>query len=231
MKIVDNMLEFFAGFKEMKMENDQRICRMLVDKEVYGNVNSMVEFILMQDSREAPFTWDDITNFYAYPEHQDGKFYFEGGTESEKEEYLEDLLDQMEAIDSEIQELDEQIDQINEDIDDIRGEFLANKRIDRIRDSINQIKDMIEELETKRQELSDFYDEVDALESEPQEVFEWWMVSRWLARKLEVMGHPVIVDDEIWGKCTLGQAIYIDSTIRQIAEDAEILTCQQYQWT
>ena len=56
-------------------------------------------------------------------------------------------------------------------------------------------------------------------EAERQEVFEWWLVSTWLIEKLRELGEPVILDFEIWGRCTTGQSISIDSVIYKITEE------------
>ena len=59
------------------------------------------------------------------------------------------------------------------------------------------------------------------------EVYEWWIVSSWLAEKLEARGH-VLFDDEVWGREATGQAILLDGVIRDICrelgwlDDAEI---------
>jgi hypothetical protein len=69
-----------------------------------------------------------------------------------------------------------------------------------------------------------------SIENEPQEVFEWWIVSSFLCEKLSKLGHPVIKDQNIWGRCTTGQAILLDYAISQICEDLEILEGQKNQW-
>lgn len=56
---------------------------------------------------------------------------------------------------------------------------------------------------------------------EPQEIFEWWLVSPWLGRKLLMEGEPII-DNSYgvwWGRCTTGQAISMDHIINVIYDD------------
>jgi hypothetical protein len=68
---------------------------------------------------------------------------------------------------------------------------------------------------------------------EYREVFEYWLVSRFLANRLEEHGEPVAQDFlglTIWGRCTTGQAIYMDHVIGEIAEEMEILEGQKYEW-
>ena len=53
------------------------------------------------------------------------------------------------------------------------------------------------------------------------EVYEHWVVSDWLAEQLEAH-NEVIFEFEgltIWGRCTTGQAIYVDYVIEQITRE------------
>jgi len=72
--------------------------------------------------------------------------------------------------------------------------------------------------------------ELNDLESEPQEVLEWWIVSSFLAEKLNELGHPTLTDENIWGRCTSGQAILLDYSITQICANMEILKGQKSSW-
>lgn len=56
---------------------------------------------------------------------------------------------------------------------------------------------------------------------EPQEIFEWWLVSPWLGRKLHMAGEPLIDNGYgvWWGRCVTGQAISIDYVINQIYDE------------
>lgn len=55
----------------------------------------------------------------------------------------------------------------------------------------------------------------------PREPFEWWLVSTWLARQLllegEVMWEGLDHGSEVWGRCTTGQAIFLDGIMQRIA--------------
>ena len=123
---------------------NERILSQFVERNVCGNVTSMVEFILNQyDSRDTPFTYDDIENPYEQ----------------------------------------------TEDEDDIQ----------------------------------------------PQEIYEWYLVTDWLADQLAEHGEPVIRNGEIcgslWGRTCCGQMIICDGVIEQIASDLEILEGQKYDWS
>lgn len=53
-----------------------------------------------------------------------------------------------------------------------------------------------------------------------QDIFEWWVVSDWLANKLKEQGEPIIDNDfgTWWGRTCSGQAIYMDGVINDIYE-------------
>lgn len=71
------------------------------------------------------------------------------------------------------------------------------------------------------------------IENEPQEIYEWWIVSEFLYRKLKEKGYPVLEwgNNYYWGRCTTGQAILLDWVISQICEEMEILQGQKYDWS
>lgn len=54
-----------------------------------------------------------------------------------------------------------------------------------------------------------------------KEVFEFWLVTDWLASKLREYNEVIIEVDDlvIWGRTCTGQAIYVDGLIQEIAED------------
>jgi hypothetical protein len=57
-------------------------------------------------------------------------------------------------------------------------------------------------------------------EPSPQDIFEWWLVSDWLAEKLQEFEQPVLTTDygAWWGRTCTGQAIKMDYVIRKIVE-------------
>jgi hypothetical protein len=59
----------------------------------------------------------------------------------------------------------------------------------------------------------------------PQEIFEWWLVSGWLGKKLLLEGDPVIDNNYgvWWGRTTTGQAIVMDTIIHAIYDDVMAL--------
>lgn len=61
----------------------------------------------------------------------------------------------------------------------------------------------------------------ECLEQEPKEIFEWWLVSDWLLKKLERHGEPILKTDwgGWWGRTCTGQAISLDGVIEDIYMD------------
>lgn len=66
--------------------------------------------------------------------------------------------------------------------------------------------------------------EIDGLDPYQCEAYEHWIVSDWLADKLEAKGEMIVRDFlglTIWGRTTSGQAIYIDGVIEEIMADMQ----------
>ena len=98
--------------------------------------------------------------------------------------------------------------------DDIENYYIDNS------EDIEKLQEQIDELE----ELEDL--------TEPQEIYEWWSVTRWFSDKLKAKGQCIVSDgyNSYWGRCTTGQAILLDSVISEIAEDMEILEGMANDW-
>lgn len=65
------------------------------------------------------------------------------------------------------------------------------------------------------------------------EALEHWIVSEWLAEKLEEKGEMILHDFlglTIWGRTRSGQAILLDGVISEICSDMEILDGQANSW-
>src|SRR5258706_12604358 len=56
---------------------------------------------------------------------------------------------------------------------------------------------------------------------EPQEIYEWWVVSDWLEIKLKLAGEPILSNEygSWWGRCCTGQAIYMDGVIEKAYDE------------
>lgn len=125
------------------------------------------------------------------------------------------------------------------DRDEAVGE--AEEHITELSDKISEIEEAIDELdiETDEETIEKLEEEKSELESllaewitfqqgvergdldEPIEIFEWWVVTNWMARKLKQYGQPILDNgyDTWWGRTCTGQAIYMDYVIQCIAKD------------
>lgn len=181
---------------------NQEIKRKFVGNEIGTCVSTMVKYILQKgyEDREAPFTMDDLTNYYT--------------DNSEK-----------------IEELEEKKNELQEQIDELETELEENEETDTLDNSlIADRKGQIRNLEKEISEIENSIEELEREQDEPNEVYEWWTVSNWLCGKLKAKGQVVLEDENIWGRCTTGQAILLDGVISDICEDLEILEGQKNEW-
>lgn len=73
---------------------------------------------------------------------------------------------------------------------------------------------------SKEDAIDDYFD--GDLDEYRQEVYEHWIVSSWLGKKLQEHGETVVEDFyglTVWCRCTTGQAIYCDYIIQEIYKE------------
>ena len=90
-------------------------------------------------------------------------------------------------------------------------------------DLITEIKENYEE--ELRELADDLNIDIDNF-TEPEEALEHWIVSDWLADKLEAYGELITKDFlglTIWGRTCSGQAIMLDWVISKICNDLDML--------
>ena len=197
--------------KDYNSSTNQSIKRQFVEREVISLATSLVEYILKQHdySDDAPFSWDDVENLYMYPERSinvDGEnFYFYGGSEEDKEEFIVEL----EKLEEEYQ-------------DKFKNDPVTDTSWNNDNSEITEICKTIDKA------ISEF----EELETEPQEVYEWWIVSDFLYNKLKDHNEVVLTDGYLtfWGRSCSGQAILLDNVISEICNEMEILDGQKYSW-
>ena len=176
---------------------NQRIKDEFVSKDVYCNVNSLVEpFIYNEPNENSPFTIDDVENLYVYPEFRSTDADFDGGTEEELQQEIRDL-------NSLLYNAEEELSRMDTDLDD---------------PIVNEAKEKIADIESDIEELEN-------LETEPQEIYEWWAVSGFLYEKLKEKGEPVLDAGScyIWARTCTGQAISLDGVISEICNELNLL--------
>ncbi len=64
------------------------------------------------------------------------------------------------------------------------------------------------------------YSENEDDDIEQQEIYEWYLVSEWMAKKLDAQGEPVLYGDYnyYWGRTCTGQSMILDGTFQKIAQ-------------
>ena len=67
-------------------------------------------------------------------------------------------------------------------------------------------------------------------EEESQEIMQWWEVDSYFCKQLVERGESVILDMNLWGRATVGQAITDDWIITKICYDMGILEGQENSW-
>ncbi|MFT6442504.1 MAG: hypothetical protein ACJASM_002050 [Salibacteraceae bacterium] len=109
-----------------------------------------------------------------------------------------------------------------------------NEEVERLESLLNDEESTENHIEGNddqtEEKIQEEIDELNDLESAPQDVFEWWQVSDFLCGKLKDLGHPVIENQKIWGRCTTGQAISLDYSITNICANMGILDGQESSW-
>jgi len=188
---------------EGNSSDNQRIKGQFIETHVNVNVGQMVEFILSsQDYCHKPFDFDDIKNMYILKEWSDT---LQGETITFNGGSQEDKCNFLEEF--------ERLEGATEDLFNEKG--ISEETHDRNMSIIDASRD-------------DFLESTE--DEEAQDVMEWWSCSSYLIGKLSEMNEPVITEENIWGRCTSGQAILLDYCITKVCADMGILHGQENSW-
>lgn len=122
---------------------NQDIKRKFVEREVYSCVTSMVEYIIKQgfEDREAPFSMDDLTNYYT--------------DNSSKIEILEEKKEQ---LDEEITDIENDIEELEDGEDNEKEIQVKEEEKEKLEEEIQNIENQIEELEREQDEPNEVYE-------------------------------------------------------------------------
>lgn len=99
-----------------------------------------------------------------------------------------------------------------------------NEKIDNLQENNENEANLIEEnFEKQISGIDDQIEELEGEQEEPQEAYEWWVVSEWLEGKLRDNNEILLVTDygTWWGRQTTGQAIEMDYIMEKIAQDIQ----------
>ena len=184
------------SLSDLTESQQQEIATKFIDCHPTRLMNVEVEYILSKsfEDSEAPFSYDDITN-HDYYGSVEVNGYWEEFTEEErddKKEFFEYLLGKWESHRDHIEELQTEV----EDSDSEEYENLE-KRYEKADSKCDDLQEVIDTLENM-----DF--------DQQPEIFQWFMVSDWLASKLEEYGECVLTG-EYWGRQCCGQSITLDN--------------------
>ena len=235
------------ALREMHSSPNQDICGRLVDREVLACVSGeysdlMRAFYETQDIGIDPYDFENLNRFEVDLSKFSGNI-FEGSNceridriDELREEYedrqdrLAELTEKLEeirgnlALDEELAETDDPAYSEEEKQEAAKAIPGWKKRIDAYNGAIFALSDMMDAL------LEDI-DALEGAEDYQQEIFEYWIVSSWFAKKLDAEGEPVYYGfNNIWGRTCTGQAIKLDYVIGKIAADMEILDGQRNAW-
>jgi len=89
-----------------------------------------------------------------------------------------------------------------------------------------------EGLNARLKELDQLIDTLEDATEQYTEIFEWWIVTSYLAGKLENKSQTILRDglNNYWGRCTTGQSILLDNVISEICYSMGIMEGQQNAW-
>jgi len=199
---------------------NQEIKSRLVERDVYICLTSEVEYILKKsyDDKDAPFCMEDVENFYIPYCSECG----EGYTSFSKKDWSDMTEEEQDRwLDSQGYAIDDE----DEDSEEMKKSRDTERQILHDDDDTFYICDDCGMVFSQS--------EYEALDTEAQEVYEWWAVSSNMGRALQERGEVIIPGNYgnwYWGRCTTGQAIKLDHVISLIAEGMEILDGQQLSW-
>ncbi len=189
---------------------NQDIKGQFIGREVYCCASTMVNELIRANTLDSELGFDLWSYLESY-----GTYEGEELTESERDEKIEELEEKIEDIEYIVDYYDPAIDfgYTEEQLKDIEI------KQDKGNSLIEKLEAIIEELQGM-----DF--------DEYPEVYEYWLVSDHLGRKLKAHGQVIISDYNcsIWGRQTSGQAILLDYVISQICDEMEILDGQKFSW-
>jgi len=134
------------ALKNGNSTTNQEIKGKFVGREIYCNVGSLVEYCLNKgaEDSDSPVNLDEIENYYSYPEWQQTvigeKLWFEGGTEEDKEKFLEEF----ERLEEESVEL-------------LEKEEISEETHERNLELIQEAKEMFEEIGSEPQDIMEWW--------------------------------------------------------------------------
>lgn len=134
MKTIKKSITIEKAFKASNSSANQAIKQKFVGQHVYCNVGTLCGYVVSKsyttgEDNSAPFSVDDIENFYSYPEYNGQYASFEGGNDEQRQEEIDRLKEVIESYEDEDDNEEEetyeghskQIQQINNEIEELEN--------------------------------------------------------------------------------------------------------------
>lgn len=211
----------------------QELAGRLVDREIYYCVSylmSGIGKIMWERGFEDAFGYypDDVQNLFVREDWEEpARYFIEQDADIDQLEEIADkygywsdvleesgmpVVEEFETADGDLRYYFG-VSDLFDDEDDARNEAIESV-LPTIREKVWALVDA--EAAGPR-EICDEY----SLDPEQHEVYEHWIVSNWLAKRLEEYGEVTgeFADLTIWGRCTTGQSIALDWVMQKIARD------------
>lgn len=212
----------------MKPAELQEASSQLVQKHVGRCVSGLVEGLL-KASAELDYKVfvdafgvdiDDLQKLCQRPDYESAarEFIFEADASD-----LESIVDNNGDWSDVVKEVVPDVEEIDDDgtiyytygVGSERFEDEDEARDTAIEAALPQLREAVWKITSDYEEVCNEHN----LDYEYTEVYEYWVVSDWLARKLQEKGEIVgeVCGLTVWGRCTSGQSITIDGVIEAIA--------------
>lgn len=201
-----------VGTKEFdeNSETNQKIKALFVSREIKANVTDMVECILeMNEDESVPFSAEDIL----------------GGHRSECPDCgAKDTFETYTPMDIEVEiEADLLVDPVERFVCPVCG--CRHSTVGDARKCCEGTSIVV----CKNCRCAMTEEELGEMESE-NGAAEWYIVSEWLCGKLFDLGEIVILEQNLWGRSTIGADVTDDDCISQVCYQVGVLEGQDYQW-
>jgi len=250
-------------------EKNQTIKEKFVDREVFGNISSLMERIIKCEKKEVSIERDILGSMTTLMEDIIKSGRKDGSAEREILDRTGALMDSIKGdkdceLFAEIENLykyridipeiknlkvhekvtssrsdvleterERLVKEIREKIAELKGEenfsemILADGEITEETNKVNQV-----DIDDRIVEMENYLPGIENARAEMQEICEWIHVSNSLHDRLREKGHPVWNDGTVyvWGRTSMGQAVFFDDVISEICNDMEIFEGQKDEW-
>lgn len=209
---------------------NQDIKRRFVDREVYYCVSTLVDELVKKSEHFPDYEEDLMNAFRGAPDYEETATGDGWHRRNDCDHYYnEDTgeVSQCTSWDNLCADREINLDEYDDDAEDAATtagwQKLGDARFYSDDGETSEADDWCELCEEQSIDTADY----------ESEVYEHWIVSDYLADKLEAHGERVLRDFfglTIWGRTTTGQAIYMDGAISVICAEMEILEGQAHSW-